>query len=55
MTNNTNKAKDANSIADAAIERQAGGAGEQTRAMRALLEAQLSSTDDNIKAQPKAS
>jgi hypothetical protein len=48
------RAKDAVSVADAAIDRQAGGAGEQTRAMRALLDAQLSVTDDKIPAPPKA-
>jgi len=55
MTNNTNKAKDAVSIADAAIDRQAGGAGEQAKAMRNELYSKLSVTDDKVKTQPKAS
>jgi hypothetical protein len=55
MTNSPNKAKDAVSVADAAIDHQTGGAGEQTQKMRALLDAQLSVTDDKVKTQPKAS
>jgi hypothetical protein len=54
MTNNTNKAKDAVSVADEAIDRQTGGADEQAVKMRALLDAQLSVTDDKIPVPPKA-
>ena len=50
---NTNKAKDAISIADQAIDRQTGGAGEQTKAIRSELYSSLRITDDKIPAPEK--
>ena len=52
MTNRPS-AIDAISIADEAINRQTGGAGEQAKAVRNELYSKLSVTDDKVKAQPK--
>jgi hypothetical protein len=53
MTNRPS-AIDAISIADAAINRQTGGAGEQVKKTRDELYSKLAVTDDKVKAQPKA-